>query len=84
MSNNKCPIRKNPYWLEALNVCLIMSNNNDIELDLWIGIVVASPTCHPARRSCYGFDTRTHAAAGGLQWGDKSVCTTWTLMCTQL
>ena len=51
-----------------------MSNYDDIELDLWIGIVVASPTCHPARRSCYGFDSRTHAAAGGLQWGDKSVC----------
>ena len=50
----------------------------------WIGVAVTSPTCRPARRSCRGFETRTHA--GGLRWGEKSVCTAcvWALVCTQL
>ena len=31
----------------------------------WIGVAVISKTRHPARRSCRGFESRTHA--GGLQ-----------------
>ena len=49
-----------------------------------VGVAVTSPTCRPARRSCRGFESRTHA--GGLRWGEKSVCTAcvWALVCTQL
>ena len=39
----------------------------------WIAVVVSSPTCHPARWSCRGFESRTHV--GSLRWGEKSVCT---------
>ena len=37
-----------------------------------ICVAVTSPTCRPARRSCRGFESRTHA---GGPWGEKSVCT---------
>ena len=46
------------------------------------GVAVRSQTCHPARPSCRGLESRTHA--GDLRWEEMYVCTAciWALVCT--